>query len=99
MTDRSPGRCDPASTSTKPEPTPGRSSPSSPPLVDLLATAVTVAWLVLVGASYAAIFLFPGPRNIRSLAPAPPDLSAAYLPLLAAIVILGIFRRWFRRPS
>jgi hypothetical protein len=60
--------------------------------VKLLEIALAVAWLTLVGAGYAAIFLFPGPANAWSRAPAPPDLSAAALPLLAAILILGIIR-------
>jgi hypothetical protein len=60
--------------------------------VKLLEIALSVAWLALVGAGYAAIFLFPGPTNAWSRAPAPPDLSAAALPLLAAILILGIIR-------
>jgi hypothetical protein len=55
--------------------------------------AVSVAWIVVVGASYAALFLFPGPPDAWSRAPVPPDLSRAYLPLLAAILILGIIRQ------
>ena len=43
----------------------------------LLGMAVSVAWLVLVGAAYAALFLFPGPDNPWSRAPVPPDLSRA----------------------
>ena len=58
----------------------------------LLGMALTVAWIVLVGAGYAAIFLFPVPANAWSRAPVPPDLSPAALPLLAAILILGIIR-------
>jgi hypothetical protein len=59
----------------------------------LLGAVVGIAWLCLVGAAYAAIFLFPPPPNSFTQAPVPPDLSAAYLPLLAAILILGIIRR------
>ena len=62
-------------------------------LVELLGMAAAVAWIVVVGASYAALFLFPAPPDSMSRAPAPPDLSPAYLPLLAAILILGIIRR------
>ena len=62
-------------------------------MLKLLGMAVSVAWLVLVGAAYAAIFLFPGPVNALSRAPEPPDLSSAGLPLLAAILILGIIRQ------
>ena len=54
---------------------------------------LVVVWLVLVGSSYAALFLFPPPPDPRFQAPVPPDLSPAYLPLLAALLILGIIRR------
>ena len=66
-------------------------------LLGLLSMAVAVAWLVVVGSSYAALLLFPAPPGAASLAPAPPDLSAAYLPLLAAVLILGIIRQLTRR--
>jgi hypothetical protein len=62
-------------------------------LISLLGIAVSVAWVVIVGAAYAAIFHFPGPPDIYSRAPVPPDLSPAYLPLLAATLILGIIRQ------
>jgi hypothetical protein len=62
-------------------------------LIDLLTIAVAVAWLLLVGAGYAALFLFPAPPDYMTSAPTPPDLSRAYLPLLATILILGIIRR------
>jgi hypothetical protein len=70
-------------------------------VLKLLGMAVSVAWLVLVGAAYAAIYLFPGPANAWSRAPAPPDLSSAGLPLLAVILILGIIRQSTggRRPA
>jgi hypothetical protein len=62
-------------------------------LLNLLSIAVAVAWLVVVGSSYVALLLFPAPPAAASLAPVPPDLSAAYLPLLAAVLILGIIRQ------
>jgi hypothetical protein len=62
-------------------------------VLKLLGMAVSVAWLILVGAAYAALFLFPGPANPWSRALVPPDLSRAALPLLAAILILGIIRQ------
>ena len=66
-------------------------------ILDLLSMAVAVAWLVVVGSSYAALLLFPAPTNSADLAPVPPDLSAAYLPLLAAVLILGIIRQLTKR--
>ena len=65
----------------------------------LLTTVVVIAWLTLVGLAYASLFLFPAPLDTRSQAPAPPDLSNAYLLLLAALLIPGIIRRLalFRR--
>jgi hypothetical protein len=45
------------------------------------------------------VFLFPGPPDIYSRAPIPPDLSPAYLPLLAATLILGIIRQLSRDRS
>jgi hypothetical protein len=68
-------------------------------MIRLLSIAVAVAWIVVVGASYAAVFLFPGPPDIYSRAPIPPDLSPAYLPLLAATLILGIIRQLSRDRS
>jgi hypothetical protein len=62
-------------------------------VLKLLSIAVSVAWLVLVGTSYAAIFLFPGPAYAWSRAPVPPDLSGVGLPLLATMLILGIIRQ------
>ncbi len=62
----------------------------------LLGIAVSVAWIVVVGAGYAARFLFPGPPDLYSRSPTPPDLSPAYLPLLAATLILGIIRQLSR---
>jgi hypothetical protein len=69
-------------------------------MLRLVERMAVVAWLVLVGANYTALFLFPPPPNAMSQAPAPPDLSAASLPLLAALLILGIIRRFVdsRRP-
>jgi hypothetical protein len=61
-------------------------------LLDLLGIAVSVAWLVVVGSSYAAVMLFPAPTDAMTLRSTPPDLSTASLPLLAAILILGIIR-------
>ena len=65
----------------------------------LLVTVLIVAWLSLLIASYSALFLFPAPTDAYSQTPPPPDLSAAYLPLLAALLIPGIIRRLesFRR--
>ena len=64
-------------------------------MIRMLQTAVIVAWLVVgCGPSYAALFLFPAPSDPMSPAPTPPDLSVAYLPLLAALLILGIIRRF-----
>jgi hypothetical protein len=65
----------------------------------LLETGLVVGWLVLVGASYAALFLFPAPPSPLAQSPPPPDLSPAYLPLLAALVIPGIIRRLSARAS
>jgi len=65
----------------------------------LLETGLAVGWLVLVGASYAALFLFPEPSSSLGQSPPPPDLSLAYLPLLAALLILGIIRRLSVRTS
>lgn len=62
-------------------------------MIDLLGIAVSVAWVVVVGAAYAALFLFPAPPDFSSRTPTPPDLSPAYLPLLAATLILGIIRQ------
>jgi hypothetical protein len=62
-------------------------------LIRLLGIAISVAWVVVIGAGYAALYLFPGPPNVYSRAPIPPDLSLAYLPLLAATLILGIIRQ------
>ena len=62
-------------------------------MLKLLSMAASVTWLILVGANYAALFLFPGPPNAWSRAPVPPDLSRAGLPLLAGILILGIIRQ------
>ena len=62
-------------------------------MIRMLETAVIVAWLVLVGSGYAALFLFPAPPDPLTQAATPPDLSVAYLPLLAALLILGIIRR------
>lgn len=61
-------------------------------MIGLLGIAVSVAWVVVVGATYSALFLFPAPPDFGSRAPVPPDLSPAYLPLLAATLILGIIR-------
>lgn len=69
----------------------GSRSPQT--VVQLIGMAATIAWLVLVGASYAALFLFPEPPNSSTIAPPPPDLSPAYLPLLAALLIPGIIRQ------
>jgi len=63
-------------------------------MIRMLETVVIVAWLVLIGSSYAALYLFPAPSNPMSQAPTPPDLSVAYLPLLAALLIPGIIRRF-----
>jgi len=65
----------------------------------MLETGVIVGWLVLVGSSYAALFLFPEPQSALAQAPSPPDLSPAYLPLLAALLIPGIIRRLPARPK
>lgn len=65
-------------------------------MIRLLGMAVAVAWIVVVGAAYCAIFLFPAPPDLYTRTPAPPDLSAAYLPLLAATLILGIIRQFSR---
>jgi hypothetical protein len=65
-------------------------------MIRLLGIAVAVAWIIVVGASYAALFLFPSPPDVYSRAPIPPDLSRAYLPLLAATLILGIIRQLSR---
>jgi hypothetical protein len=62
-------------------------------VLKLLGMAMSVAWLVVVGASYAALFLFPAPSNSWTRAPTPPDLSRVGLLLLAAILILGIIRQ------
>ena len=62
-------------------------------MLRLLGAVVGIAWLCLVGAAYAAVFLFPPPPDSMTQAPIPPDLSAAYLPLLAALLILGIIRQ------
>ena len=37
-------------------------------MLKLLSMAISVAWLVLVGAAYASLFLFPGPANAEVLA-------------------------------
>jgi hypothetical protein len=65
----------------------------------LLNTVVIISWLSLLGTAYSALFLFPAPTDAYSQTPPPPDLSAAYLPLLAALLIPGIIRRLkpFRR--
>jgi len=63
-------------------------------MIRMLEMVVIVAWLVLVGSSYAALYLFPSPSNPMTQAPTPPDLSVAYLPLLAALLIPGIIRRF-----
>ena len=63
-------------------------------MIRMLEMVVIVAWLVLVGSSYAALYLFQAPSDPMSQAPTPPDLSVAYLPLLAALLILGIIRRF-----
>jgi hypothetical protein len=65
-------------------------------LIRLLGMAVSVAWILIVGANYTALFVFPGPPNIYTGAPIPPDLAPAYLPLLAATLILGIIRQLTR---
>jgi hypothetical protein len=62
-------------------------------VLKLLGMAMSVAWLVVVGASYAALFLFPAPSNGWTRAPTPPDLSRVGFLLLAAILILGIIRQ------
>lgn len=62
----------------------------------LLITVAVIVWLVLLSAAYGSLFLFPAPPNVYSQAPSPPDLSAAYLPLLAALLIPGIIRRLAR---
>jgi hypothetical protein len=62
-------------------------------MLRLLGIVAVIGWLVPVGAAYTSLFLFPPPPDVRSLAPTPPDLSAAYLPLLASLLILGIIRR------
>ena len=68
-------------------------------MTGLLRIAVSVAWIGVVGAGYAALFLFPGPPVLYSRAPIPPDLSPASLPLLAATLILGIIRQLSERHS
>jgi hypothetical protein len=62
-------------------------------MLRLLSAVVGIAWLCLVGVAYAAVFLFPAPPDSFTQTPIPPDLSSAYLPLLAALLILGIIRR------
>lgn len=52
-------------------------------LARLLLESVGVCWLALVGAQYALVLLLPDP----------PDLSHAYLPLLASTLLSGIMTR------
>jgi hypothetical protein len=54
----------------------------------LLLESVGVAWLAVVAAQYAMVMLVPDA----------PDLSHAYLPLLASTLIAGIISRW-KRPT
>lgn len=77
-------------------PAPSPAPRSQPSLLRLLGLALAVGWLVVVGAGYTALFLFPAPSGATFRSPAPPDLSPASLPLLAAILILGIIRRLTR---
>jgi 5-enolpyruvylshikimate-3-phosphate synthase len=62
-------------------------------MLRLLGAVAGIAWLILVGAAYTAIYLFPPPPDGLTQATIPPDLSSASLPLLAALLILGIIRR------
>jgi hypothetical protein len=56
-------------------------------LARLLLEAVGVAWLSLVGAQYTLVMTMPDP----------PDLSHAYLPLLASTFVSGIMTRVIAR--
>lgn len=55
-------------------------------LLRLLLESVGVGWLAVVGAQYALVMLRPDNLQL----PRPPDLSHAYLPLLASTLIAGI---------
>jgi len=52
-------------------------------LARLLLESVGVVWLAVVGTQYALVMLLP----------TPPDLSHAYLPLLASTLLSGIMTR------
>jgi hypothetical protein len=65
-------------------------------ILDYAAMALAVGWLLLVGCTYASLFLFSEPPPGPYLAPSPPDLSRVSLAPLAALLILGIIRRFAR---